>query len=549
MSVDTTRGGVSRVIGGESGHRSFFGGTHSRGRVIAFVAAFLAAVILTPLFGIWGLLIALLVGGGGFLLTQRTHRGSILDRRTRRTRWAQRLKDGTDRFEPYTAAQWDERTREYQEARDSAAKRAAWKQLSALRATPDGADGMGWLHSAPNEPGIAWHAPVGEPNYLSVTFTVTGQMSGVESSSVMRRAAEGWGMFLASRAAPTSLVGDVQMLTRVLPADSTPHEAWVADAQDPTAPLEAKKSYEQVLRIAGGDAMVQRHFVTVSWPITAAFIDAAKKYGPGRDGWRGLMQQEIASTVRGLIDARVGQVETLSARRLGAVMLHQQNPSRPIDQVAGVNPAALGLPSHDEFSAHVVDGIDPSTGKPVEWWHRTAAIRAENLAVGARGQLWLLDLLIGADIHFVRSLAFHVHLVPNGEARESARRDLLRDRAAAIEDAEKGRLANDVTGANMSAAARRDADLAHGSPHHGGTWVGYVTISETSRSELMKASRSLEETCSTGLGIERLEWLDSYQSAASGTTWPIGRGLGSPTPSLGTRLARALAGTSEKESL
>ena len=54
---------------------------------------------------------------------------------------------------------------------------------------------------------------------------------------------------------------------------------------------------------------------------------------------------------------------------------------------------------------------------------------------------------------------------------------------------------------------------------------------------------------STGLGIERLDWLDSYQSAASGTTWPIARGL-APTPvSPGSRLMTRLAGKSEKDAL
>jgi hypothetical protein len=59
----------------------------------------------------------------------------------------------------------------------------------------------------------------------------------------------------------------------------------------------------------------------------------------------------------------------------------------------------------------------------------------------------------------------------------------------------------------------------------------------------------LEETCATGLGIERLEWQDSYQAAASGTTWPIGRGLTPGRPSFGSRFINALAGKSEREAL
>ncbi|MCS5498217.1 hypothetical protein NY547_13285 [Cnuibacter physcomitrellae] len=506
-------------------------------------------LILTPILGVWGLALGLAVGLVVFFLTQRTHRGSILDRRTRRARWRSRVQTGTDMFEPFDAADWQQRQQAVNEACGRTEKWHAARELMGMRAQPDGADGMGWLQCGPNEPGIAWHAPLGEQPYLSVTFTATGQVSGSESSAKLRRAAEAFGLFLASRATPMNLISDVQITTRVLPADSAMQEFWVLSALDPDAPAEAVRSYEEVLRLNSEDAMVQRHFFTLSWPLSPTFHAAAAKYGEGRDGWRALMRQEITSTLRGLTEAKVGHVDVLTARRLAAVMLHQQNPSRPIDFVKGVDPAQLGIRSHDEFSAHIVDDADPIMGTPVQWWHRTAAIRSENMAMGARGQLWALDLLTGSDIRFIRTLSFHLHLVPKGEAKAATARDVTRDRADRLDDAQKGRVENDETGANLSAAHRRAHDLAHGSPHHGGAWVGYVTITERDRDALMRASRALEETCATGLGIERLEWQDSYQAAASGTTWPIGRGLTASPTSVGSRFINALAGKSEKEAL
>lgn len=549
MTEMITSNTSARHIGGESGHRSFFGGTQSKTRIGFLAVCFVAMLILTPVAGIWGLVVGVIGGGLTMLLTQRTHRGSILERRIKRSRWRARLNDGSYIYEPFEVAKWDQRVEAARVARGRTQKWHARRALTALRGNPDAADGMGWLQFARNEPGIAWHTPRGEQPYLSVTFAVTGQMSGVESSSVMERAAESWGQFLASKALPSSLVGTVQTMTRVLPADSALQEFWVATSLDDDAPADAIRSYEDVLRLTGQDAMVQRHYVTLTWPLTTQFTDAATKYGEGRDGWRGLMRQEIDSVLRGLADARLGTVEVLTARRVAAVILHQQNPSRPIDFVADVHPSQIGIRSQDEFSAHAVTGSDPVTGQPVQWWHRTAAIRSENLAVGARSQLWMLDLLVGSDIHFIRSLSFHLHLVPKSEAKSAAKADLLRDRADVIADAQKGRVEDDVTGTNMSAASRRAADLAYGSPHHGASWVGFVTISERDRDGLMRASRALEDTCSTGLGIERLEWLDSYQAAASGTTWPIGRGLAAGPPSFGTRMASRLAGKSEKGSL
>jgi hypothetical protein len=548
-NITSAASGVSREIGGESSHRGFFGGTQPRGRMVALAICFVAMLALTPVLGVAGLAIALGAALITILVTQNTHRGSVLARRTKKTRWAERRRAGTDEFEPFDQDRWDQLQQTLAVANSRAGRRQAALGVARMRANPDGADGMGWLQHSSRVPGIAWHAPVGEAPYLSVVFAVSGQANGVESASAMRRAAEAWGSFLATRSAPTNLVGGVQTLTRVLPSDSALQEFWVLESLDPDAPADAIRSYEEVLRLSGRDAMVQRHFITVRWPITAAFQDAARRYGNGRDGWRGLMEQEIATTIRGLTDARIGQVEALSARRVAAVMLHQQNPSRPIDMVAETNPSRMGLCSHDEFSAHVVTDTDPASGLPAVWWHRTAAIHSEDLAVGARNQLWMLDLLIGSDIQFTRSVSFHLRLIPKGEAKAAARSDLTRDRADARSDMEKGRIVNDETAANLTAAQRRAADLGHGSPHHGAAWVGFVTISETSRSALMRASKALEEVCSTGLGVDRLDWLDSYQSAASGTTWPIGRGLAPATPSFATRVLDRLAGKADEEAI
>ena len=543
---------VVRYLGGETGHRSFFGGTHSRTRV-AMLALFIAAgIVLTPLVGWPGLAVGAVGCGITLLVTARTHRGSVVERRRKSQRWRSRQRDGTREFAPYSDEEWERALQKAKEARSGkrrgrkAAKATARRRLVALRAHPDGADGMGWLQHARGEPGIAWHAPAGEDDYLSVTFSVTGQLRGIESTAVMTRAAEGWGHFLAGRAPHSSLVGNVQTLTRVLPADSAMQQFWVLNSLDDDVPAVAVASYEEVLRLTGEDAMVQRHFVTVSWPITPSFTEAAARFGPGRDGWRALMKQEIEATLRGLTDARLGHVDALTARQTTAVILHQQDPSRPIDYVSDVDPAVLGVASRDEFSAHVVHGAEQVDGEPVQWWHRTAAITADALVTAPRTQLWVLDLLIGNDLQFIRSVSFHIGLIPAAEAKVAARQDVVRDAAETLARREAGKISADDTEVAMSAANRRRSDLVSGSHHHGATWVGYVTISVTNRDELARASRQLEDTCSTSLGIERLDWLDSYQAAASGTTWPIGRGIARGGRSLSSRMYSRLAGKSHK---
>lgn len=544
----TATQGVTRYLGGEAGHRSFFGGTHSKSR-IAFVSIFMTAgLILTPIFGWPAIVLAVSGSGLAFALTARTHRGSILERRTKRSRWRARQRVGSTQFVPYEVGEWDQlQTAQAHGTKKERLQAAA--SIAAMRSNPDGADGMGWLQYGRNLPGIAWHHPRGEQPYLSAAFSVSGQLRGVETEGVLGRAAVEWGKFLAARAVPSSLVGSVQTLTRVLPPDTARQQHWVSMSLDPGATREQQESYKEVILRTGADAMVQRHYVIVCWPLSAQFVAAALKYGAGRDGWRALMAAEIDATVRGLQEAQMGKVGSTTARQLSALILHQQNPSLPIDAVRTADPLNFGVKSHDEFSAHIVSGVEVAGGKPVDWWHRTAAIRGEAMTVAPRTQLWTLDLLIGRELTFIRSVSFHMQLVPAAEAKAAARRDLIRDMAEDISDKQHGRLTDDDTSVAMTAASRRRADLAAGSHHHGVEWIGYVTISANTRDELALASRQLAEACATGLGVEQLDWMDSYQSAASGTTWPIGRGLKRSHISFASRVYQGLAGRSEKEAI
>lgn len=559
-----------RYLGGESGHRSFFGGTASKGRVAGLAVFIIGGIVGMALTSsLWVLLTALAGVGVTLLVTARTHRGTILQRRAKRSRWKARQRLGTHVYTPYDDEEW-ERLEQLAKAGTKKDKATAASAMAQMRANPDGADGMGWLQYAANTPGIAWHAPVGQQPYLSVAFSVSGQLRGMETAQALIRASAGWGKFLARRASPASLISDVQPMTRVLPPDSARQQLWVTDrleTENPDEPWSAEqralfdaqtRSYDEVIRRASADAMVQRHYVVVSWPLTQQFTDAAGKFGKGRDAWRALMDEEIRATVRGLTDAKEGDVAPLTAKQTAALILHQQNPHMPIDLTSRVSPTQFGLPSHDEFSAHVVESVDPTFLRPgepeenapaVTWWHRTAAIQGENLAVAGRSPLWLLDLLVGRELTFVRTVSFHLHLVPAAQAKAAARADVVRDMAGVVSDQQKGRLVSDDSTTRMSAAQRRSADLAAGSNHHGVSWIGYVTVSAMTRDELAHFSRQLEEACSTGLGIDYLDWQDSFQSAASGATWPIGRGLRAPSDSLATRALSRLAGRSEKEAI
>lgn len=537
---------TTRVLGGESGHRSFFGGTGSRPRMVGLVFFFVVGFLGVMNFGFWGLLLGVLGCGVVLAMTTNTHQGTVLDRRTDRIRIKARAKDGTDKYEPFTPQAWENAKAEAAKAKTS--KERA-RILNSVRERPDGADGMGWLQMGAKAPGIAWHTPVGEESYLSVVFSVSGQLRGIESRQSACQAQLSFGKLLASRAAASSLAKKIMPMTRVLPPDLAFQERWMARNLAPDALEEAVASYEEVLTKTAAGTLIQKHYIAVAWPLTPAFFTAAARKGEGRDGWRSLMAEEIASMTRSLRRTRFQEVRALTARGTAAVILHQQNPSRPIEMVADVDPRRLGVKSHDEKSVHVVHGVDPLTGERVDWWHRTAKITAENVITSPRTQYWVLSLLLGAGITGVRTLAFQHELIPAAEARQAAKQDLVRDLSEEASQSQAGKIVDSAGRVKKGSAMRRVDDLEEGSQHHGDNWVGFVTLSARSREGLVDSCRQLTDSATTDAGISRLVWLDSYQSAASGTTWPIVRGLKPAKKNWGAKAMDRLAGPGDKEAI
>jgi hypothetical protein len=530
------------VLGGESGRRGFLGGGLSKSRKRALAWAFGPCLVIAVSIPTWGIVIALACYAVLFVATADTHRGSLAERITRNRRQRAAAREGWGGYVPYSQEQWDALA-----ARSRKDAKGARREAVQMRQFPDGADGMGWLELRPGRAGIAWHAPAGEEQYLSVAFSVDGQIRGIETDAALERAAVAFGTLQASMGSHLSLAKRLQTVTRVIPPELARHEAWVRDNLDPGAPAKLAHSYEQVLRKMRG-AMHQRHFIVVCWPLTDRFYAAAGRHGKGRDGWRALMATEIRSIERRLRAAKYRKVKALSAHQLAAVIRHMQSPSIAIDRARDADPLNFGLAAPQiERSAHVVEGHDDA-GRPVQWWHRTAAITGGNMLTSQRTPLWILPILTQLPHQIVRTVSINRLIIPASIAKRVARKDVTADESERMAKAEAGN-DDDGTKVRLSAAKARKYDLRPNSGHHGAEWIGHITISARSRDELALAVDLITEACDTGLGVERLEWLDTMQPAASGCTWPIGRGLRSHRDSLGDRAINVLAGTGAKDSL
>ena len=544
------------ILGGESSTRGFLGGSMSRSRKIALGSAGAIAAVLTLTLQVIGAVVGVLLLSIAFLGTSGEN--SFAAKMVARARLRDAAKRGTDTYRPFEAQRWEE----LQQVTGRKEVREAVREMGAMRQMPTGADGMGWLDMESGHPGIAWHTPLGEAPYLSVCFSVTGQLRGIKSGAAVDSAGEAWGKFQATLGKLTSLANGVQTLTRILPPDSARHEAWVKSQLEPvpaertgegrealqanlarTGHLEAIRSYDQLLKLLSrGGSMVSRHYVVVTWRLDGAFETAAAAHGEGNDAWRHLMQAEIASVRRRLIEAKEGQVEVLTARQTAGVLRHMQHPDWPIDQASDVDPTSFGMAADPFEGAHHVHADGPD-GQTKDWYHATGQAVADSIATGPRTVLWLLAVLTLMNAPIIRTISINRIVVPAGQAKRAARQDVTSDQSDQMRDKKKGRLVDDETKVRLNAAQRRRADLMPGSGHAGVEYLIHVTVSARTPEALRNARRLMTETFDTSLGIEGLEWFDSYQPAASGLTWPIARGIRAPKSTMADRFDRRTART------
>jgi len=539
------------VLAGDTRSRGLFSGRRSRGVTVARYTAGAVVLVLLLLFQVWGLVVGvplLLVVFGA--TTDTGTGGTVASWVQDHRRWRYRQRNGLVDFVPVDQRP-DDLTPTPEGSR--AERRAALRTWNAYRDWPDGVDGLYWLESRPGIPAVAYHAGTGEVPYLSAAFRVDGPIQGLHGDAFVAQAQQAFGQLMAGWGAGQKLVSGIQIVTRVMPADSALHEVWLQDQLDPDAPQDLQTDYTTLLGQLSASSFVQRHYVVLRWSVDEQFRSQARRQAPGLDGWLWLVNGEITTARRRLTDAMYRGVRALSGPQLAAVLRHLQHPDWPIDRASDVTVTDCWLPSHDERSYTAVtseypDPMDPDWLLPERTWlHRTAAIPVDALDVREVDGLWLAPLLTGLDEQIVRTLAVHLQFTPAREAKATARRDVTTDQRDLLARHRKGQMVDDETELALSSAARRMSDLAEGVGHHGAHWAAFLTVSAPSRTDLAAACTHLEAAAADAAGINRLDWLDTIHAAAHATTWPLGRGMSSPPKSVLTRALRKVGAATAKE--
>jgi hypothetical protein len=526
-------GVTTAVLGGESKTRGTFSGRGSRGVLIAWVALAAFAIFLIFTLELPGLVLALISAGVLRLLTlsrggEHTLLHHVQDRR--RMRFIRR-----HGFQDFAPVDW--------RPEDLRLTRKTRKQYNAYRDWPDGVDGLHFLEQRPGRAAVAYHYPTDEAPYFSVAFSVDGPIVGLAGDTVLEGVQESFGELMAGWGSRQKLVSGIQVITRMMPADTAMHEAWLDDQLDPAAPPDLVADYSDLLAELSESSFMQRHFVAIRWNKDARFDSYASTHGPGSTGWLRVIEDQTNLAQQRLKDVGYGNVQVLSGPRLAAVIRHLQHPGWSIDQASDVTPATMYLPSHMEWRAVEVGAVVPDPDIPevlavetTSWLHRTAQIPVGDMETMERNGLWMAPLLTGMHDQVIRTIAIHIHFVPAQEAKHGARLDVVGDQADLIGMERKGKLIDDGVALALSSASSRLADVSTGTGHHGAVWAGFITISVPNEAAMPMAVSQIEEAADA-CGINRLDWLDTQQSAAQSLTWPVARALKAPKR---TRSAKAM---------
>ncbi|CAM3031637.1 MULTISPECIES: hypothetical protein [Dermacoccus] len=548
----------TRFIGGETSRRSIFGGQRNRERTIGLLIVGPIGVAITIWFQLIGAAVTAVLVGLVYLATHKhaSRAGSMFSRRLTTRRFNDKAKRGMNTFVPVSRrpAGLDERFAQATK-RDRDTVALEWNQY---RDWPDGLVGLQWLQDEPGEAGIAWHRPPGEQPYFSVVFPVLGQVRGLESDMTVNQLMSRFQGFLAAAGNREARQTSAQFLTRILPADSAEHEAWVADnldhevlrdASDETAEAfrQLQISYKEV--ITRMDASYrQRHFVVGRWPEDAKFRAAAMRRGDGAVGWKVLLNNEVQAMYRRLAVAGLRPQAPLTARKTAAVFRHMQMPSWPIDQAGDItDPMDCFLAEESLWDHTVVSDMNP-LGQPEQWWHRTGVIRADAVETGPRTPLWLVPLLTGMPAKIIRTISIDFETIPAQHARAAARQDLTSDMADLTSQQRAGQLVGDDLKVAQRAVQSRVHDLEPGSGHHGGQWLMHISISAPSKRELVEAVELIQEAASE-CGITDIDWLDGWGQAAHAACFPAARGMAPYQLTRGQKILERMAGTGRSDSL
>ncbi|MDH6119792.1 hypothetical protein [Kitasatospora sp. GAS204B] len=516
------------ILGGDSGSRGILGGLGKRDRI---VAAGVALITYLAVGGIPGLIIAVLAGASVFLVTRELPFGRSLGQIIgSRLLWMIRTRTGKTTFVPVIATIPAEPEPEPEtgkaprtgrgRARKKKAATTPAAETQTVRAVPEAIGRIRLLsypHPAGGELAVLVHSNPGEPDYLSAVMEIEGQPSGITREEDIWDTAEAFGRMLATCAGTTSLIKELQFLTRIVPVDPAAHEWYIVNNHAQGVPRELFESYAGLLGEAQQSLEQHRNYIIARIPFSVGFVEAARDLGgqPGDDMVRcQIVDMEMGRLASLSAGARQNPVRLLGPRRLAALLRSMQDPDYYVDDLRDVDFAHCWQESRAERRQVITNG---------RWATRVASVPADAVTLEPVHMRWLSPLLIGVQPAVVRTLSVNLRLEPAKRARSEARRDAGEDRGKLIANREGGKITDGGDLSQATASMRRLDDLRPGSGHAGVRWN--MCLSVTASEKTMRRASDLITDKAGECGLSSLRWFDGAHDLAQVFTWPLARGM------------------------
>ncbi|WP_435043549.1 SCO6880 family protein [Rhodococcus aetherivorans] len=383
---------------------------------------------------------------------------------------------------------------------------------------------------------ILEHRTPGDNNYYSVVLSIQGLAEGLRGAEEWAVTSQAFSRTLASFARRSSLLRGLEMVHRSVPADLTPHVAWMESVvrANPNAArvMPAVESYGQLIDGLAPESEEHRCYATLVFPKSVELLSAAgavakRKGVEVRAGIGQVIVEETMRAVGALTSARLGQVQVLGQQRACAVFRSMLDPSYALDAHRGASwgncwPSYVG----GDLSARVSD----------RWDTRVGLIRPGSIEPIPLHAEWLSPLLTGVDPDpgdpiegipaqpTIRTVKVRMDFVDAVKARQVARKDATEDAARQYKERKKGQVTDGASEVMASASLRRREDLKPGSGHHGVIWSMAVSVTAPDEDAVMRACARLEQAADQA-AIKEFTWFDDSHDVAQFLTLPLGRGL------------------------
>lgn len=396
---------------------------------------------------------------------------------------------------------------------------------------------------------ILWHHNPGEARYFSMFMSVQGLAEGLRSDNTWAQNQQALSESVYNVCARrTSHVKSLQIISRSVPSDLNPHEAWITERVAALDPELAERlrgpiiSYGELIDDIRPYAEDHRCYIAVCIGESAALMKKAAQLagnkGAAVEGGVALViRDEVANIQRALQASGYGRVDVLGEQRACAVLRSMINPSYPLDQHEGVRwencfPSYVGTPEA------VVVRTNPADPDAVAWHTRVATVPPGKVAPVPLGPAWLAPLLTGVEPDegdpsdgtppspTIRTIAVRMDFVPADRARSVAKKHRTSDAAAALEDEHRGRIGDGTAEVMADASARRAEDLKEGSGYHGVIWSMSLSVTGRDPDDCDRACARVAAAADES-AITELRWRTGDHDIAMFWTLPLGRGLAS----------------------